>query len=199
MSHFNHAANSWDTSEKIRQSEKYGKKIKFFLPKNSPLKILEIGCGTGLLGSQFIDTNNQLIGIDTSSGMLDVFNDKFKQYKNTKGLLLNLENETLDEDNFDLVISSMAFHHLKQPVEILKKIKPLLSSNARIAIIDLDQEDGSFHPDPANMGVYHFGFSEDQLNLWAKEVGLKFINKSIVNTVSKNDKSYPIFLAIFSN
>lgn len=199
MSHFNQAANSWDTPLKIRQSEQYGKKIKFFIPKNSPLKILEIGCGTGLLGSQFLDTNNQLIGIDTSSGMLDVFNDKFKQYKNTKGLLLNLENETLDEDNFDLVISSMAFHHLKQPVEILKKIKPLLSSNARIAIIDLDQEDGSFHPDPANMGVYHFGFSEDQLNLWAKEVGLKFINKSIVNTVSKNDKSYPIFLAIFSN
>lgn len=199
MSHFNQAANSWDTPDKIRQSENYGKKIKYFLPKNSPLKILEIGCGTGLLGSQFLENHNQLIGIDTSSGMLEIFNQKFKSFENTKGLLLNLETDTLEESNFDLVISSMAFHHLKSPIDILKKVKGLLKNNARIAIIDLDQEDGSFHPDPANMGVYHFGFSEDQLNLWAKEAGLKFIGRSIVNTISKNDKSYPIFLAIFSN
>lgn len=199
MSHFNQVANSWDTPEKIRQSEVYGKKIKFFLRSNSPLKVLEIGCGTGLLGSQFIEDKNQLIGIDTSHGMLNVFNQKFQSTNNAKGLLLNLETDVLTENNFDLVISSMAFHHLKSPIDILKKVKPLLNENAKIAIIDLDQEDGSFHPDPANMGVYHFGFSSDQLNLWAKEVGLKFINRSIVNVVSKNDKTYPIFLAIFSN
>ncbi len=199
MSHFNQAANTWDTPEKILLSESYGKKIKFYLPKNSPIKILEIGCGTGLLGSQFVEKDNQLVGIDTSSGMLDIFNQKFKSFGNAKGLLLNMEKENLTESGFDLVISSMAFHHLKNPVEILKKVKGLLNKNAHIAIIDLDQEDGSFHPDPINMGVYHSGFSEDNLNLWAKEAELKLVQRSIVHTVSKNAKTYPIFLAIFSN
>jgi ubiquinone/menaquinone biosynthesis C-methylase UbiE len=201
MSHFNQVANSWDTPEKTIQNQKYAKKITSLMPSpnNSPLKILEVGCGTGLLGSQFVFGNNQLIGLDTSAGMLEVFNKKFLGNKNIHSQLLNLEEENLNEGNFDLIISAMAFHHLKNPQSILHKLKKMLSPKGVIAVIDLDFEDGSFHPDPKNMGVHHFGFSEETTQKWSKLGGFSKSSREIVNTIEKNDKSYPIFLSMFFN
>ncbi len=201
MSHFNQVANSWDTPEKTIQNQKYAHKITSLMhtPINSPLKILEVGCGTGLLGSQFVFGNNQLIGIDTSAGMLEVFDKKFNGNINIYSRLLNLEEEDLNEGNFDLIISAMAFHHLKKPESMLFKLKKMLSPKGVIAVIDLDFEDGSFHPDPKNMGVHHSGFSEETTQKWSKLGGFSEYSREIVNTIEKNDKNYPIFLSMFFN
>lgn len=196
MEHFNQAANTWDTPEKIEQCIHYAKEISKHI-KDEPLKILEVGCGTGLLGSQFVKGQNQLIGVDTSVGMLAVFNSKFKNNPNVKSFLLNLEKENLLDKDFNLTISSMAFHHLIDPVAMLEKLKSLSRENALIAIVDLDEEDGSFHPDPKKMGVHHFGFSKKTIESWGQEAGLNLLEHKIVNVIEKNEKTYPIFLAIF--
>lgn len=199
MTHFNKTADQWDTLEKIILNEQYSKRIKSLIPHNKMSKILDFGCGTGLLISNFQNEENILIGVDTSEGMLEVFNNKFKNLKNTKSYLLNLEENDLNEGQFDLIVSTMTFHHLKQPDQMIKKLKKMLASDGVIAIIDLDQEDGSFHPDPANMGVFHFGFSNEMTNTWADQVKLERPHREIIHTINKNNKSYPVFLAIFSN
>ncbi len=196
MEHFNQAANTWDTPEKINQSIHYAKEISKHL-KEEPLKILEVGCGTGLLGSQFVKGQNQLIGVDTSEGMLEVFNSKFKNNPNVKSFLINLEKENITEQDFNLIISSMAFHHLINPITMLEKLKRLAQRNAVIAIVDLDEEDGSFHPDPKKMGVHHFGFSKKTIESWGVSAGLTLLEHKIVNKIEKNEKAYPIFLAVF--
>ncbi|MDO9183952.1 MAG: class I SAM-dependent methyltransferase [Bacteriovorax sp.] len=199
MSHFNQMANTWDTPEKIKLSASYAEKIKTYLPKQESLKILEFGCGTGLLGSNFIYEKNQLTGIDTSKGMLEIFEQKFSNQKNVHSILLNLEEQDINENNFDLIISAMAFHHLIDPAKMILKLKKLLSPNGIIAIIDLDQEDGSFHPDPKNMGVHHFGFSEEVTNSWAIKGNFPKHTREIINIMNKDKNNYPVFLAIFSN
>lgn len=199
MTHFNKVANEWDTPEKVILNEEYSTRIKNLIFEKNPKKILEIGCGTGLLGSNFLNDNNTLLGIDTSEGMLEVFNQKFKDLKNVRSLSLNLEESELNETGFDLIISSMAFHHLKRPDLMLLKLKKALSENGSIVIIDLDKEDGSFHPDPSNMGVFHFGFSDELTQSWASKANLKRANREIVHTIIKNDKSYPLFLDIYTN
>lgn len=161
------------------------------------LDILDFGCGTGLFGLEFKKYIKTLTGIDTSTGMLDVFNKKTEDYNNIKSLNLNLETSNFDED-FNLVVSSMTFHHLNEPINVLKKLKKSLRNNGVIAIVDFDKEDGTFHPDNEGMGVKHYGFSKDELNEWAKETELKF-EHSIINSISKNGKEYGQFLAIFSN
>lgn len=197
MSHFNSQANQWDTPEKITQNKAYSELIKKHLHRTSGLNILEVGCGTGLLGSQFLDENNSLLGIDTSSGMLNVFNEKFKGYPKVSSKLVNLETEELGDEKFDLIISSMAFHHLENPANMLTKLKRNLNANGLIAIIDLDQEDGSFHPDPKNMGVHHFGFNEEQTKSWANSSKLFKKPREIAHIIHKNDKQYPLFLELF--
>lgn len=191
MNHFNQIANNWDTSDKIEMYTLYAQKINSVIKRKDSLKILEVGCGTGLLGSHFINNNNQLIGVDTSSGMLDVFNKKFINYDTIKSYLLNLEKEDFEENEFDLIISSMAFHHLKNPKALIAKLQKMLSPNGQIIIIDLDKEDGSFHPDPKNMGVEHFGFSKIETDLWGTN------QREIINIMKKDKKEYPIFMAVF--
>lgn len=199
MTHFNQTANEWDTPEKEVLNKRYSERIKSLIPPKKIRKILDLGCGTGLLISNFQNENNTLIGVDTSEGMLSVFNEKFKNKANTKSFLLNLEENDFNEKNFDLIVSSMAFHHLRQPDQMIKKLKKLLTSDGVIAIIDLDQEDGSFHPDPKNMGVFHSGFSNETTSSWINEANFKQVHREIIHTIHKNNKSYPVFLAIFSN
>ncbi len=195
MNHFNEASKEWDRPEKIVQNAQYADKIRKHLTF-SPKNILEVGCGTGLLGQQFVDDQNYLLGIDTSEGMLEVFNKKFEKNERVASMLLNLEEQSIHEQ-FDLILSSMAFHHLKEPAAMIKKLKKNLRPGGVLAVIDLDKEDGSFHSDPANMGVHHFGFSEELNREWGSD--FKEVRREIINTISKNGGEYPIFLALYFN
>ena len=200
MSHFNEFANQWDTPEKIERNQKYAQSIYLALNGKKYSNILELGCGTGLLGSHFISENTNLIGVDTSEGMLKVFNEKFKNNKNVQSINLNLEEKILDiNQKFDLIISSMAFHHLKNPEEVVIKLKALLNQDGVLAIIDLYEEPGNFHPDPKNMGVYHYGFAIQTLESWGSTAGFKQTKVSTIDVIIKNSSEFPIFLATFFN
>lgn len=196
MSHFNQAANTWDTPEKKEQNRKYAEEIKMLSGKREFKRVLEVGCGTGLLGENFIQKDNQFLGVDTSEGMLEILRQKFSGHSQVKAKLINMEKETLNEGPFDLIISSMAFHHLQNPEGMLKILKTKLVPDGVMAIIDLDREDGTFHPDPVKMGVHHFGFDEATCRQWADASGLR-MERKIIHTIHKNDKNYPIFLSLF--
>lgn len=198
MNHFNAQANEWDTSEKIERSKKYADQIQMKLNGKKPHAVLELGCGTGLLGSHFISESSSLLGIDTSVGMLEVFNSKFKNSLNVKSMNLNLEESNFPIDQkFDLIISSMAFHHLKNPEEMILKLKKLLNHSGILAVIDLDLEPGNFHPDPKSMGVCHFGFSNKTLEQWGSNANFSRTSISIIDSIKKETGDFPIFLATY--
>lgn len=197
MSHFNHAASSWDSEGKVKLMGRLSEKTleKLHLPE-SKIDILDFGCGTGLFGLEFFDHANSILGVDTSEGMLEVFNEKTKDHSHISSKLLNLEEEDLSNQTFDLVVSSMTFHHLNHPDQMLIKLSKMLNPKGQLAIVDLETEDGSFHPDPANMGVKHFGFSNYELRAWADKANLE-VEISTINEVEKNDRKYSQFLAVF--
>lgn len=198
MSHFNHAANSWDSEGKIKLMGRLSENTKKRLDLGErKLDILDFGCGTGLFGLEFIDHAKSILGIDTSEGMLAVFDEKVKEHNHISSKLINLEKEDLDK-KFDLVVSSMTFHHLDEPQKAIQKLSKMLNPGGKLAIVDLEKEDGSFHPDPAGMGVKHFGFSQEELEGWAKEANLE-VKTCTINEVEKNDRTYQQFLAVFSN
>jgi len=197
MSHFNHAASSWDSEGKIKFMGELARKAQSHLNISEKIDILDFGCGTGLFGLEFADHAKSLLGIDTSTGMLEVFDNKTKEHAHINSLNTDLENEDIDH-KFDLIVSSMTFHHLDDPKSVLAKLRKLLRPNGQIAIVDLDEEDGTFHSDNAKAGVKHFGFSNTKLSNWAKELELES-NITIIDTVEKNDKSYNQFLAVFKN
>ena len=195
MSHFNESANEWDSENKVTMMQKLASESKKHLNLKKNIDILDFGTGTGLFGLEFSEYINSLLGVDVSEGMLKVFDEKTRDFDFIKSLNIDLEEKNIDQ-KFDLIISSMAFHHLNKPREVLIKLKHNLKENGQIAIVDLDQEDGSFHPNNEEMGVKHFGFSKDELKGWADELDLSF-NHFIINSINKNDKEYKQFLAVY--
>lgn len=195
MSHFNDKALTWDGPQKIQMMQKLASETMKKLHLKEKVDILDFGCGTGLFGLEFADFAKSLTGIDTSEGMLSVFDKKTSGVHHIKSLKIDLEKENLSQ-KFDLILSSMAFHHLENPEEVLGKLKGMLNKGGRIAIADLDQEDGTFHPDNKGMGVKHFGFSKDLLESWAKKQGLIF-SHFLIHNIQKNSRDYLIFLAIY--
>jgi len=195
--HFNDSADTWDQPGKIEKAYQYSNKIKLLLnelkPKFDISGVIEIGCGTGLLGGNFMSENISYVGIDSSVEMLKILKKKFPQ-ENVHALNVDAELENFEQYSYNLVLSQMAFHHLQNPLAVIKKFK----RNKKIvyAIIDLDKEDGTFHPDPEGMGVKHFGFSKSDIEAWTKELSFEIFHYEIINIIEKNDKKYPLFLAI---
>ncbi|WP_328793770.1 class I SAM-dependent methyltransferase [Heliomicrobium undosum] len=111
--------------------------------KESP-KILDIGAGTGLLASFFMDKypNAQFTLIDISEKMLDVAKERFCDNPNVTYLVGDYAKYPFSE-KFDLVISSLSIHHLTDPekVALYRTIYELL--NEKGIFVNADQVLGS--------------------------------------------------------
>ncbi|MEJ5172865.1 MAG: class I SAM-dependent methyltransferase [Hydrogenothermaceae bacterium] len=198
MSKFDLAALTWDEKPmRVNIAKSVAEGIKKLIPLNRDFKILDFGCGTGLVSFFLAENVGQIVGVDSSQGMVDVFNRKAQENGiNAKAYRLDILNEDFEEGEFDLILSSMTFHHIKEPVEMLKRLRNHLKKEGYIAIADLVKEDGTFHED--NEGVEHFGFDINQMSDYLREAGFTDIKSDIVYKVKKErdggEREYPIFL-----
>lgn len=87
-----------------------------WLPLEAPLRIVELGCGTGNLTRVLLQTypNATLTVVDASQEMLDRTGEKLSDAdKNRTTLVTSYFNELdLPTDSVDLIISSLALHHV---------------------------------------------------------------------------------------
>ena len=95
---------------------------------------------------------------------------------------------------FDLAVSLLVLHHLPDPTAALTAIARLLRSGGRIALIDLDAEDGSFHDDPT--GIYHNGFARDDIIRLAGAAGFHDVEAITATEIERDGRSYPTFLLL---
>jgi trans-aconitate methyltransferase len=99
------------------------------------------------------------------------------------------------DDGLDLVYSAMTLHHIEDVAGLFRRLAPLLAPAGQVAVADLCSEDGSFH---GEMEVPHRGFSEEELAAFGAGAGLRLDSCEEVFVVEKNDRRYPVFLAVFS-
>lgn len=196
MNRFDEASKTWDlkpSSLAIAKAcvENINKTIK--LKDNA--KILDYGCGTGLVAFSLSNVTNEVIGMDNSAGMVEQFNKKALElnFSNIKAIKHNIENEDLPQNEFDLITISMSLHHIKDTNMFIKKAYNALTTNGYLAINDLDKEDGTFHKKHNNDGVFHFGFDKNELENMLINSGFKIINYKIVHKDEREDRKFPIF------
>ncbi|SNZ03200.1 Methyltransferase domain-containing protein [Persephonella hydrogeniphila] len=197
---FDKVADRYDTSDKIERSKSFVQDLLKILPINKSFKVLDIGAGTGNVDVFLSPYVKEIVALDLSEGMLDVFRKKIKDkgIKNIRIYKKDLFSEDLQEKDFDLIITSMTFHHLDNPEESLKHLKKYLKKGGYIAVIDLYKEDGTFHSD--NTDVKHFGFDEKDIEKWLETSGLEKVDYRIVYSIKKERegkiREYPVFLII---
>ncbi len=196
MNRFDEAAKTWDNKQtSIDSSNACVENLKKHITLKNNAQILDYGCGTGFIAFALSNETNNILGMDNSKGMVEKFNEKVKElnFSNLKAIKHNINEEDLPKNQFDLFISSMTMHHIKDTKMFAKKAYESLVDGGYICINDLEKEDGTFHAKHNNDGVEHFGYEIKELCKLFEEIGFEIISCDSVFIHERNDKEYPLF------
>lgn len=199
---FDKDAASWDEQPtRLKLASNVAEAILGSVELSPTMDALDFGCGTGLLTLELHPMLHAITGVDNSRGMLEVFRDKIarRNLGNVKALFFDLELGNSFPDEYDLIVSSMTLHHIKEVASLLKQFHDSLSSSGHLCIADLDLDEGKFHED--NTGVFHFGFDRTSLRQAFIEAGFVDIRDvpaaEVVKQVSSGEERvFTVFLMV---
>jgi ubiquinone/menaquinone biosynthesis C-methylase UbiE len=196
MALFDEKAGSWDNPERSKMAETIGSQMIQYLSLTKEDIAADYGAGTGLITFQLAPLVKKVMAIDSSIGMISMLNEKIKSMNvnNVETLILDLEKHMFSGRKFDVIASSMTLHHIQDTNALVKKFYDMLNNDGRIAIADLDEEDGTFHEDDQLLGVKHHGFDRNRLKDAFESAGFKHERFETVYTIKRKQKDYPIFL-----
>jgi len=192
---FKEKAKDWDVNDRIKQlSSAIGSCIIKNVELNSQMHVMDFGAGTGLITSQVAPYVNKITAVDISPSMLEQLIAKQELKDKVEALCQDITSESTGI-KYDLIMSAMAMHHVEDTDNMVKQFATHLKSGAKIALADLDKEDGSFHPKGIE-GVYHDGFERNEFRATLEQHGFKDVNFETAHTVQGENRPYPIFLAL---
>lgn len=199
---FNLEAANWDEQPgRIALADNLFAALAREIPLTQETDAFEFGCGTGLITLRLAPRVRSVMGVDSSEGMLAVLDKKI-----AAALATNVQTRRVDlaqgdrlEGQYDLVVISMVLHHIPVLAEIFAEFRRILRHGGRLAILDLDQEDGSFHQDPT--GIFHNGFDRAALGRELQAAGFSAPAYShaydfVKQAGAPDQRTYPIFLAV---
>ncbi len=197
---FDKEAAQWDENPfRVKLAHNVAAAIIHEIQPTNDMKVLDFGCGTGLVTLKLQPLVKAITGADSSPGMLGVLKEKIATYG-----LTNVDTQFVDFEKgehvtgaYDLIVSSMVAHHVPDTLALFEEWRRLLAPGGRVCFADLDTEDGAFHGD--NTGVFHLGFDRSQLRRLLQEAGFRDIRSTTATTVSKEvegtgTRDFSIFL-----
>jgi 2-polyprenyl-3-methyl-5-hydroxy-6-metoxy-1,4-benzoquinol methylase len=192
---FKDKASDCDANEMRSQlSSAIGTAILDYVPLHENMTVMDFGAGTGLLTSHIAPRVRTIAAVDTSAAMLDKLVAKPEFQGKVTAICRDIVKLPL-ESHYDLIISAMALHHVEDTAKLLTTFSKHLKPGGRIALADLDEEDGTFH-EPGTEGVYHYGFARDDLKQIVEESGFSDIHFHTAHTVERHDERFWIFLVV---
>lgn len=196
---FDQDAENWDERpQRVQLVRDIADAILHQIPETTTLDVLDFGCGTGLLTLQLQPLVHSITGVDSSSGMLNVLNKKITNLKlaNARTMQCNIEKGDALPGKYDLIVSSMTFHHIQEIEPLLAQFYAVLAAGGRLCVADLDREDGRFHDD--NTGVFHFGFDRPHLQQLLHQAGFSQVKMQTATQIVKPDvQQNPTNFSIF--
>ena len=146
--------------------------------------VLDVACGAGIISSYLAKNNNNVVGIDLSSKMIE----NAKIIHNESNLIFL--NEDLYEfnykDKFDLIVIFNAYPHFLDTNLLIKSLKRLLNKNGRVVI--LHDNNKEFLNDKHSEVAKTISKMIKEVN----EESKLFINDFYINRTIDSDHSYLI-------
>jgi ubiquinone/menaquinone biosynthesis C-methylase UbiE len=183
---FDQEAASWDQMPgRVKVAQDIANSMIRKINLTPDMDVLDFGCGTGLLTLALQPFVRSITGVDSSQGMLDVFNKKIKEQnlRNTQVNYLDLDKGDVITGSYHLVVSSMTLHHIKDISSLVKQFYSVLHPSGQLAIADLDLDDSQFHTN--NDGVFHFGFDREDLRQMIVAAGFRDVKNHAAAQVEK--------------
>jgi ArsR family transcriptional regulator len=124
--------------------------------------VVDLGCGTGELMEKLQAGTRHVIGVDSSSNMLEQARNRFHPDNNKIDLRLGqLEHLPLKNMEADCAVISMVLHHLSIPKSLISEVSRVLRDKGSFIIVDFDK-----HNDEDMRKMYGdrwLGFSKDEI------------------------------------
>lgn len=196
---FDDYAKNWDTDKRISRAKIIANEICNSIDCNSNYTAMEFGCGTGLVSFNMHNKFKSITLIDSSQGMIDILDSKIDKYKinNMFSFRTDILNENLLNQRYDVIYNSMVLHHINDTKSIIKKFYKLLNKDGYLCIVDLDEEDGSFHKNYPDFDG-HNGFNQEDLKSILSDAGFKDIESNTFHydeKIIEDEKvNYSLFL-----
>jgi SAM-dependent methyltransferase len=193
---FDERAADWDTPRRVARAEEAAETIAAAIDIPAGCRAIEVGAGTGLLGLALLPRLGSLVLADTSEGMLAEAERKIHggSLGDVRAVHFDLATDAPPQGApFDLVVSLLLLHHVKDTRAALAGMHRLLARGGQVAAIDLDTEDGSFHSPDAE-GVHHHGFDREQLAGLARDAGFTDVRVGDGHPIDDEGRAYPMFL-----
>jgi ubiquinone/menaquinone biosynthesis C-methylase UbiE len=128
---FDHFAEAYDAAASLERNHDFFIR---HLPENRG-RVLDVGCGTGLLALELSKKFDAVIAIDISEPMLAIARRKRAaanvEYRQADA------NQLVLEETFDAIVSHTAFHHFENIPETLSRLKAALAPGGRLILIDI--------------------------------------------------------------
>ncbi len=203
MTDFDAEAGTWDEQPgRLERAQDVAQVIRESLPLSKDMTALEYGAGTGLLGRQLAGDLGSITFADASAGMTEVAAANIAAMGSTdtmRAVRLDLMTDPVPDERYDLVLSMMALHHVDDIPALLAAFHTMLREGGRLALVDLDAEDGSFHESDFDG---HHGFARDALAAQFEQAGFAEVAFRTAYTVTKEvdgqTRDFPLFLATAS-
>ncbi len=196
-SSFDVRAQTWDEEpRRVKLAADIFAALEQAVPLRAEWTALDYGTGTGLLALALAARVRRVLAVDSSAGMLAVLAQKARAggCANVETLHADFSKDPLPPGPLDLVASAMTLHHVADVAGLLRTFFALLAPGGRIALADLDAEDGSFHGANAP-GVHHLGFDRAALARLLADAGFIDVRFSDAARNEKNGRVYAVFLA----
>lgn len=161
---FDDRAKNWDTDKRIKRAKVIADEIINSINIDKNYSAMEFGCGTGLVSFNMHDKFKSITLVDSSKGMIDILNSKIDKYKVDNMIAYHLEklDDEFLKNKFNVIYNSMVLHHIQDIDNIIKKFYKLLNENGYLCIVDMNEEDGSFHKKETEFHG-HNGFDQESL------------------------------------
>jgi 2-polyprenyl-3-methyl-5-hydroxy-6-metoxy-1,4-benzoquinol methylase len=199
--YFNASAGKWDEKpQRITMANAVAGTIIREIKPSIEMDAMEFGCGTGLISMAVAPMLKSVLAVDMSENMLAVLKEKITE-DNVENIFprhLDFTKDELPEERFDLIFSSMALHHVKDAEGLLATFFQLLNPGGRVALADLDAEDGGFHGEIPD--VFHLGFDRGELGRLLEKAGFADISATTAHVMKKESSTtgqteeFPVFL-----
>lgn len=131
---FDKQAGFWDEKEREDIADKIGQILKMVEIRRSE-KILDVGCGTGVLWSylrRLVAKNGGIIGLDISSKMLEKAQAKFRT--SFEYIQADVHSIPFRGELFDKVICFNAFPHFYDKAKVISEISRVLKTGGTFII-----------------------------------------------------------------
>ncbi|HLS24589.1 MAG TPA: class I SAM-dependent methyltransferase [Beutenbergiaceae bacterium] len=193
---FDTKASTWDADpEKVARANAIAAGIAEAVPLSQNMQALEYGAGTGLVSQALQHQIGPLTLADPSAGMREMLQEKI-----AAGVLrlarvwdLNLETDPLPPETFELILTSMVLHHIRDLPTVLTGFADLLEPGGYLCIADLDKEDGSFHDYDFDG---HRGFDRAELTADLQAAGFSQVTIKDCTYAERDGHRYSVFLAV---